>query len=63
MSSKLQTNNLNMTVDSSMFMLARPFEQLNDVSKSVDVSLKSNITHVVCSSNSGAPKLRRDLKH
>jgi len=62
MSSKLQTYNLNMTVDSNMFMLARCFEQLNDVSKSVDVSLKSNVTHIVCSSNSGTPKLRRDLK-
>jgi hypothetical protein len=38
MSNKLQANNLNMTVDSSIFMLARRFEQLNDVSKSVDVS-------------------------
>jgi hypothetical protein len=62
MSSKLQTNDLNMTVDSSIFMLARRFEQLNDVSKSVDVSLKSNMTHVF-SSDIGAPKLRRDLKH
>jgi len=52
-----------MTRDSIMFMLARRFEQLNDVSKSVAVSLKINMTHVVCSSNSGVPKLRRDLKH
>lgn len=52
-----------MTVDSIMFMLARRFDQFNDVSKYVDVSLKSNMTHVVCSSNSGAPELRRDLKH
>ena len=62
MCSMLQTINLNVTVDSNMFMLTRRFEQLNEVSKSFDVSLKSNMTQVFLS-NSGAPKLRRDLKH